>query len=175
MNNSGLKSGLVLLILGLILGLLLAVVNGLTEDRIEAEELKLKFEAIEEFYDINAYDLEEVELDNQGSIYVLRDKSTGVIEHLVYSLSGQGYGGDVEMLIAVNKDLSVEGYTVTYQNETPGIGTKIEDYDFNYNQADVVSTFDSISGATISSNAVKDIFNQVASRVEADFGGGLDD
>ncbi|QWC00361.1 FMN-binding protein [Mycoplasmatota bacterium] len=173
-KDNGLISGLVLLSLGLICGLLLALVNGLTADRIEAEELKLKFEAIEEFYDIDEFDLEEVILDN-GSIYVLKNKSTSDIEHLVYSLRAKGYGDDVEMLVAVNDDLSVEGYTVTYQNESPGIGTKIVGNDFNYNQADDLSSFDSISGATVSSSAVKAIFNEVAGRAADDFGGGLDE
>src|SRR6056297_1380621 len=117
-KNNGLISGLVLLSLGLICGLLLALVNELTFDRIEAEELRLKFEAIEEFYDIDNFELEEVVLED-GSIYVLRNQNTSEIEHLVYSLTANGYGDDVEMLVAVNEDLSIEGYTVTYQNESP--------------------------------------------------------
>jgi Na+-translocating ferredoxin:NAD+ oxidoreductase RnfG subunit len=174
MNNKGLISGLVLLSLGLICGILLAFVNELTADRIEAEELRLKFEAIKEFYDVDDYIQEEVLLE-EGSIFVLRNKSSNDIEHLVYSLSAKGYGDDVEMLVAVNRDLSVEGYTVTFQNESPGIGTKIVGNDFNYNEADDLSGFDAISGATVSSNAVRDIFEQVADRVEDDFGGDLDD
>jgi len=175
MNQSkGYMSGVVLLIMGLICGLLLAFVNELTEDRIEAEELRLKFEAIEEFYNIDNFNQEEVVLDD-GSIYVLRNKNTNEIEHLVYSLTAKGYNEDVEMLVAVNKDLSVEGYTVTYQNESPGIGTKIVGYDFNYNEANDLSGFDGVSGATVSSSAVEAIFQQVADRVENDFGGGLDE
>ncbi|MGE4571674.1 MAG: FMN-binding protein [Candidatus Izemoplasmatales bacterium] len=171
--NKGLISGLVLLTLGLVCGLLLAVVNGFTEERIEQEELRLKFEAIEEFYTISEYTLDLVELGGGESIYVLR--KADVIEHLVYSLKAQGYGDEVEMLVAVNSDLSIEGYTVTYQNESPGIGTKIVGNDFNYSQATDLSTFDSISGATVSSTAVKTIFTEVADRVEADFGGALNE
>lgn len=171
--NKGLISGLVLLTLGLVCGLLLAVVNEFTEERIEQEELRLKFEAIEEFYTISEYTLDLVELGGGESIYVLR--KADVIEHLVYSLKAQGYGDEVEMLVAVNSDLSIEGYTVTYQNESPGIGTKIVGNDFNYSQATDLSTFDSISGATVSSTAVKTIFTEVADRVEADFGGALNE
>lgn len=174
MNHKGLISGLVLLSLGLICGVLLAFVNELTVDRIAAEELRLKFEAINEFYDVDDFIQEEVLLE-EGSIFVLRNKSSNDIEHLVYSLSAKGYGDDVEMLVAINSDLSVEGYTVTYQNESPGIGTKIVGNDFNYTQADSLSGFDSISGATVSSTAVRQIFQQVADRVADDFGGGLDD
>ncbi|HKL47387.1 MAG TPA: FMN-binding protein [Candidatus Izemoplasmatales bacterium] len=174
MKNKGLISGLVLLSLGLICGVLLAFVNELTVDRIAAEELRLKFAAIKEFYDIDDFAREEVLLD-EGSIFVLKNKNTSEIEHLVYSLSAKGYGDDVEMLVAVNRDLTVEGYTVTYQNESPGIGTKIVDNDFNYNEADDLSDFDSISGATVSSSAVRNIFEQVKNRVEDDFGGDLDD
>lgn len=174
MKNQGLISGLVLLSLGLICGLLLAFVNELTVDTIASEELRLKFEAISEFYNVNDYNQEEVILES-GSIYVLRDKASNDIEHLVYSLSDAGYGGDIEMLVAINKDLSVEGYTVTNQNETPGVGTKIVGYDFNYILATETATLDSISGSTVSSLGVKAIFDQVAARVVGDFGGDLDD
>lgn len=174
MKNQGLVSGLVLLSLGLICGVLLAFVNELTKDTIESEELRLKFEAIGEFYNVNEYNQSEVILED-GSIYVLRNKDTNEVEHLVYSLSAPGYGDDIEMLIAVNKDLSVQGYTVTYQNETPGVGTKIVGYDFNYEFATDLSTFDSISGSTVSSTGVKAIFTQVADRVVGDFGGDLDE
>lgn len=174
MKNQGLISGLVLLSLGLVCGLLLAFVNELTVDTIASEELRLKFDAISEFYDVNDYNQEEVVLES-GTIYVLRDKTSNDIEHLVYSLSDTGYGGDIEMLIAVNKDFSVQGYTVTNQNETPGVGTKIVGYDFNYIVANDTSSLDSISGSTVSSLGVKAIFDQVAARVADDFGGGLDE
>lgn len=170
MKNKGLISGLVLLSLGLISGLLLAVINGLTFERIEEEELRLKFAAIREFYDIDQYDLEEETLEN-GSIYVLKNKNDQTKEHLVYSLTTKGYGDEIEMLVAVNKDLSIQGYKVTAQNESPGIGTKILDKDFKYTNATDLSKFDSISGATVSSSAVKVIFAQVAARVKDDFGG----
>lgn len=166
-DSKGLVSGLVLLLFGLVCGLLLSVVNGITEDRIAAEELRLKFDVIRDFYNIDQFVLEELDIDN-GSIYVLKKDDT--IEHLVYSLRAKGYGDDVEMLVAVNKDLSVEGYKVTFQNESPGIGTKILDYDFNYTDASNIGSFDSISGATVSSMAVKEIFEQVAARVKEDFG-----
>lgn len=174
MKNQGLISGMVLLTLGLICGLLLAFVNELTKDTIASEELRLKFEAIGEFYNVNDYNQSEVLLED-GSIYVLRNKETDEIEHLVYSLSAPGYGDDIEMLVAVNQDLSIEGYTVTYQNETPGVGTRIVGYDFNYLYANDLTTVDSIAGATVSSNGVKAIFAQVADRVNGDFGGDLDE
>jgi len=174
MKNQGLISGLVLLTLGLVCGLLLAFVNELTVDKIAEEELRLKFAAISEFYNIDEFKLEEVEIDG-GSIYVLRDQSDNGIEHLVYSLSATGYGDEIEMLVAVNEDLSVQGYTVTYQNETPGIGTRIVGYDFNFHTANDLETFDGVSGASVSSGGVKAIFEQVADRVEGDFGGNLDE
>lgn len=176
MKNKGLVSGLVLLVLGLVAGLLLAFVNELTVDRIAEEELRLKFAAINEFYEVDSFTQEEVVLEDGGSIYVLRNSETNDIEHLVYSLSAAGYSGDVEMLVAVNSDLSIEGYTVTAQTETPGVGDKIVGYDFNYTEATDLSHFDTVSGASAySSPAVLSIFQRVADRVESDFGGGLDE
>ncbi len=176
MNNS-LKSGLVLLVIGLVCGILLAFVNSITAPEIAANELASKMEAIESYYDLEDYDYDVLEdIEGLEALFVL--KQDNVIEALVYQVSATGYNGPVTMLIAVNKDLTVEGYKVLTHKEDAGFGADIVANDFNIAEIANVGTyedFDSVSGATYTSKAIWGCFNIVAQRVSDDFGGGLDD
>lgn len=175
--NNGLKSGLVLLVLGIVCGTLLAVVNSLTAPTIQENELSAQYEALSEFYTITDYDLSEVEIgdDTVDKIYVL--KQNDVIEALVYSVSVWGYSTDkpVNMLIAVNRDLSIQGYTVVSHGESSGFGADIVGNDFGVDSIIDLSGFDSVASVTITSNAIKGCFEVVQDRVSDDFGGGLND
>lgn len=178
MPNS-LKSGLVLLVLGIIMGALLAGINALTADRIENNEKEAKFSALKTFYDITEYDLTEVVIDgeNLATVFVLKNQGSESIEALVYQVSVWGYSSNspVTMLIAVNSDLSVEGYEVISHSESSGFGADIVDNDFNVSVIDDLSGFDAVAGVTVTSNAIKTCMQIVADRVADDFGGGLDD
>jgi Na+-translocating ferredoxin:NAD+ oxidoreductase RnfG subunit len=173
--NKGLVSGLVLLSLGLLCGILLSAVNYFTAPKIKEVEDAIKYEALSGFYTLANYDLSEVEgTGNFGTIFILKAKGTEDIQAIVYTVSTEGYSGVIEMLIAVNEDLSVEGYAVTKQTETPGLGDKIVGHDFNVDTLTDLSNFDGVAGASdYSSPAVKQIFQLVSERVEADLGGGL--
>ena len=174
--NKGLVSGLVLLVIGVVCGLLLSVVNHFTAPKILEEENKIKYAALAEFYTIEDYDLSEVEGEGDfGTIYILKEKGTDNIEALVYTVSAQGYSDaqKVQMLIAVNSDLSVEGYKVVSHRETTGFGADIVDNDFNVNEIDDLAGFDSVAGITKTSNAIKQCFTLVSQRVSGDLGGGL--
>lgn len=178
MPNS-LKSGLVLLILGIFMGALLAGVNAFTAPRIESREKEAKFSALNTFYNINDYDLSEVVIDgeNLSTIFILKNQDNQTIEALVYQVSVWGYSSNspVTMLIAVNSDLTVEGYQVVSHSETTGFGADIVDNDFNVTSIDDLSGFDSVAGVTITSNAIKTCMQIVGERVVSDLGGGLDD
>jgi len=167
--NKGLVSGLVLLTLGLISGLLLAVVNSFTAPVISENEKLIKYAAIEEFYTLADYDLTEITLTSGpvDTIFVLKDKTTGNVEAAVYSVKEYGYQSYVKMLIAIDKSNTVAGYKVVEQGETAGLGTQSVTHDFQMNGVTVPSldSFDSISGSTITSNAVKACFSDVFSLV----------
>jgi len=172
--NKGLISGLVLLVIGVICGLLLAVVNYLTVDRITEEENKIKYAALEEFYTLADYDITESEGEGSiGTIYFLKEKDTDNIEAVIYLVSAKGYSStmDVEMLIAINSDLSVEGYKVTAHQESSGFGADIVDNNFGVNDIDDLSGFQAVSGVTVTSNAIKTCFTLVSQRVTSDLGG----
>jgi len=174
--NKGFISGLVLLTIGLVCGLLLAVVNYFTAPRILEEENKIKYAALADFYNLEDYDLSEVEAGGSfGTIYILKEKDTDTILSLVYTVAASGYSSstNVQMLIAVNNDLSIEGYRVINHQESSGFGADIVDNDFNVDVIDDLTNFDSVSGVTVTSNAIKECFTLVSQRVNADFGGGL--
>lgn len=170
--SGGLKSGLVLLTFGLICGLLLAVVNEFTADKIAAEELRLKTKAIEKYYSLDEYyiEIEEFEEGNIDSIFYIKEsEDSDEVYALAYSVSANGYGGAITALVVIENDLTVQDYKIISHSES-GPGTVVTDYDFNYSQADSISSFDGIAGATYTSNAMREIFSAIADRVESDMG-----
>jgi len=184
--NSGLKSGLVLLILGIIAGVLLAVVNYYTEPYIIDNEEFAKSEALNAIlvddegnvlYDLDDYVMEVYEDvdENINEIYTLKIGSS--IELIVYQVSQMGYNGDVTMLIAVNSDYNVVGYQVITHGEDAGFGADIVDTDFGINTVMTIdrTVFDSISGATGTEDAIFNCFVSVSERAASDFGGALDE
>jgi len=145
--NNGLKAGLVLLILGIICGTLLATVNYLTADYIAANEAGAQFNALKEFYfdveddnydsyeltDLYGLEKRDLEDDTVDSIFILRNKDNNDIEALGYLVSANGYSGDapIQMLIVVNSDMTIQGYSVVSHKETTGFGADIVSNDFN--------------------------------------------
>ncbi|HKL47171.1 MAG TPA: FMN-binding protein [Candidatus Izemoplasmatales bacterium] len=117
-------------------------------------------------FDYSQYTIYTEKVSDGRLYYLTKDNE---IQAMVYFLTSEGYSDDIEMYIAIDDDYSVLDYMVTYHDETEGIGSKIVDFDFNYTNARMVSDFDGLSGATVSSNAVEDIFEMVSLRVENDF------
>ena len=195
--NNGLKSGLVLLVLGIICGTLLALVNSLTAPKISDIEEAAQYEALKEFfYDIEDpnydsyiitvdYDLVKLEIDegNVEAIFVVKTKGTDTIEALGYLVYANGYSSDapITMLIVVEENMDVLGYTVVNHKETTGFGADIVDEDFGVDSLIDLSGFglspevDAVVNATFTMNGIEECFNIVAQRASGEFGGGLDD
>lgn len=111
-------------------------------------------------------------------------KSAGKVVAYVMSEAPKGYGGAIDMLVAVSSDGKVLNFSITSSNETPGLGSKASDAPFK-NQfsgktaADLVVTKDvskknniqAMTGATITSKAVTKGVKEAVSAV-ADYTGG---
>ena len=170
--NKGLISGLVLLTFGLVCGLLLATVNELTKDRIAFEELRLKTEAIDEYYSVDDYHI-VIEEFSSGIIdtifFIYESESSSEVYAIAYSGSAQGYGGLVTILVVIESNLNVLDYQVISHQES-GPGLRAVGANFNYRTADSLAGFDSQAGATLTSNAFKQVFTEIASRVKTDMG-----
>ncbi|MCK4551656.1 MAG: FMN-binding protein [Tenericutes bacterium] len=189
--NKGLKSGLVLLVLGVISGTLLALVNSFTSPLIAKIEAAAQYEALKEFfYDVEDpnydtfiftedYGLVKLEVDEPGveAIFIIKTKGTDNIEALGYLAYAYGNDSDVPitMLIVVESDMYITGYTVVSHKETPGWGAAILDNNFGVTTLIDLTGFDSVAGSTLTSDAIEECFVIVAARASDDFGGGLDD
>ena len=105
----------------------------------------------------------KVEYTGDGVVEVYKaNNGTGY----VITGSSKGYGGDVQVMVAFNKDSKIENVKVLDNSETPGLGKKIEEPSFytQYNGKEakelVLGTdLAAITGATISSNAATDAVN----------------
>jgi electron transport complex protein RnfG len=63
---------------------------------------------------------------NHGSTLVYRASLGGEFSGAVFGVSGRGYAGPIDLVMAVDKDGTVLGVRVTRHTETPGLGDKIE-------------------------------------------------
>lgn len=64
---------------------------------------------------------------NLRRIYIVRN-ADGAVQLVMLPISGTGYGGPIEAIIAVTGDMNiVAGLTVTSHSETPGLGGRIEE------------------------------------------------
>lgn len=95
----------------------------------------------------------------------------------VFPVTGTGLWGKIDAVVGLDKNLkTIAGISFTDNNETPGLGARITESWFcnqfrnkkgpmsfvpegTKNEAD--NEFDQITGATITSNAVKDMVNRV--------------
>lgn len=189
--NKSLRSGLVLLVLGIISGTLLALVNAWTDDYIAINEEAAQFDALKQFFfdpedeNYDSYNLSDlydlsvvnVDQDDVQTIFIMKEIGTENIFGLGYLVSASGYSSDgkIQMLIVVDKDLNIIGYTVTSHKETSGFGADIVENDFNVIHIEDLTNFESVAGVTLTSNGVKECFTIVQERINSDLGGGLDE
>jgi electron transport complex protein RnfG len=169
--KKGLVSGLVLLVLGLVCGVILAGVNSITAPVIAENEYRAKLEILGEFYNVDDYIVELVELEGAiDSVFLLKNKTSQALEKAVYSVRAYGYQSDIVMLISINADMTVDQYKVVSQGETSGIGDVIVGYDFQMG-GENIANLDAFAGptASYSSNAVKTCFQLVGVRALIDF------
>ena len=147
-------------ILGLICFLsssVLAVVNGITESHIllqkaRAEDLALRQIMGEEFHFKPHY------IDERIDYYKAYNSQDQSLAGFVLKTQAKGFNSQIEILTALNLNLEVSQVKILFQNETPGLGTRITEPDFlsrfkNKGWEDL-SQVEAISGATISSSAV---------------------
>ncbi|MDR2260499.1 MAG: RnfABCDGE type electron transport complex subunit G [Azoarcus sp.] len=67
-----------------------------------------------------------VDMGAAAPVTVYRARRAGVVEGAVFEVSGKGYGGEIVILMAVDKAGTLLGVRVLKHTETPGLGDKIE-------------------------------------------------
>ncbi|MEG2295724.1 MAG: FMN-binding protein [Oscillospiraceae bacterium] len=78
----------------------------------------------------------------------------------VFTTASKGFGGTMTVMVGMDADSKITGVKLMTHNETPGLGTKTSEPSFTdqfigIEAEQIDPDVDSISGATISSNAFK--------------------
>lgn len=161
-----LRPALVLLIIATGTALLLSLVNSITADRIAENALREKNEAIKKiFTDCEAPTSESIDkasIEKLPSTVVdlgLVKGSDGKIAGYYVEVAPVGFKDAISMIVGISKSKSVVNVICLSSSETAGVGTKATGFDylrrFISKNADNVPEVDTITGATISSKAVK--------------------
>ncbi len=173
-----LKPMFVLTVICLVTAAALSVTNILTSARIEnlANENKIReMSAI-----LPAQNYSEVTISTENSQLFLAQNESDFAGYVV-TTSAKGYGGDINIMAAINSDKKIIGVSIlSASDETPGLGgnvTKSEFYSqFTGLSANITATknaanpanneIKAVTGATISSKAVTKAVNQALQIVE---------
>ena len=184
MKQKGLlRDALILFAITLISAALLACVYTLTKDPIEKAANEAKQKAYETVYPgatfapletaddllatvngVFAADTAEgigVSLKRAAVTEILRasDKDGNAVGYVVSASSKSGYGGEITAAVGVTNAGEICGFTVLSHSETAGFGAKCDEpeYQKTFLGDKSVADVDMISGATYTSNALKEI------------------
>ena len=153
------KYSLLLIILGVIAGVLLAYVNSITAPIIAAREEDELKEVLEGYFECDRFTDETTEYAlDQGIEKIYFGYVDEKLTMVIYQTSKKGYGGSIVSLVGITlaDDKIVDIQVATAKDETASIGSKVVGHDFTVSGENIKDySFEIISGATISSNAVK--------------------
>lgn len=169
---------LVLPIICLILGMMLAGVYNLTAPVIAEVEKQTANEARREVLaDADDFTLVEKDFDEELGITECYKANNGA--GATFMVASGGYGGDISMMIGIDKDGKITGVKILAHGETPGLGAKTDSPDFlnQYigkggqfnvvkNAASADNDIVAISSATTSSKAVTAGINNASTAFE---------
>ncbi|MDR3013349.1 MAG: FMN-binding protein [Chitinispirillales bacterium] len=125
------KLTLTLTIISAIAGLAIGVVNDKTKDKIAAQQEQARLEALETVFPEG---VRIVEMKNLGAGVVpdlywiaFDDSADTVLAGYAFEVSGIGYAGDIKFMVGVGIDGNILGLTVLDHNETPGLGSRVNE------------------------------------------------
>lgn len=146
----------------------LALVNSLTKPKIIAQEAKEEEASLFELLP-EASRFDPIKSGNEIAYYKGYDKDSRFVG-AVFKASQKGYSSVIQTMAAMAKDGKVLTIKVVSQNETPGLGARVNEPDFALRFAgrDVEGLIQvqAITGATISSKAVIDSVAQKAKEIK---------
>lgn len=180
-KKSMIKDALILFAITLVAGLLLGFVYDVTKEPIAQQKAKAKAEACKNVF--AAAETFEPMLSEEGpTAYFMAGKNSNVdIDEVMQALdsSGQlmgyvitvtdheGYGGDIQFSMGVTLDGTLNGISLLSISETAGLGMKagdvlvpqfankkVESFTYTKSGSTKDSEIDTISGATITTNAI---------------------
>lgn len=173
MVKNMIKLGTTLFLIAFLTTALLAFVNHTTSSVIESNTIAAENSSREELIDADDF------LDIGDGIYegTKNEKTSG---YCVNVSPVSKYGGEMQMMVGINNDMSVTGIKIISHNETPGLGANATDPEFtkkligkkhpvnvNKNGNSDENQIDAISGATLTSQAVADGINEAFEKIKA--------
>lgn len=185
-KSNAVKNILVMFFVALISVAILAVVNQITLEPIKAaeeaarqESYKVAFDGADEFVDVKDYNYTPQDAEANVKINAVLEAKKGgeKIGYVIDATSPNGYGGDVRIAVGITDEGEIKALKViSAASETPGLGAKstepefqeqfsglsaLSPLDFSKTGADrSKNEYDAISGATITSTAVKQAVNE---------------
>ncbi len=178
---AALKIGGILTIICASVALILSAINLLTFNKIHENIENEKTEAIISLYGSEEVSTRAVDFGTGiNGVHGLFEVSRGG-ELLGYcvNVATLGFGGEIEMMIAVDMSTRIAGIKIVTMSETPGLGTRISENSFisqfvGYGSAIIWGDgIDAISGSTISSEAVREGAAAAVLAVEKYVSGGV--
>ena len=177
MKKESVKLAGILCIITLVAALLLACVNKITAPQIQAAAQLASQNAMKKILS-EAESFEKIDENISKGM-----KGTELVGYCVSVLT-KGFGGNIEMMVAIGSDDKVKGIEILSHSETPGLGAKAATESFKDSFKDknprlniVKIATDSpdeaqaITGATVTSKAVSDGISLAYDMVEKIKGG----
>lgn len=143
---------------------LLALTDRLTRDKIAAQEGGgIKTVLAQLFPEMTRYEL-------KNDIYTIY--ADGNLDGYAFLATGQGYHGEISILVGLQDENTIKGITIISQTETPGLGSQIAEPSFTGQFSGISindvalsrdgGQIDAISGATVSSSTVVEAVRNTA-------------
>ena len=164
-----------LMLFALVAALLLALVNAVTAGRIEANTRAKVTAARQEVIGDYAFEDAEAEIEGYACITgVYRALDGEECKGYVYELESRGYGGTIYLCVGVDMNGIVTGVKVSNHVETKGLGTDAEKKfmgAFTGLEAKEGGALqvDAMSGATVSSDAVRKAVDEAITHFENNY------
>jgi len=159
----------ILLAITFTVALMLGAVNGVTKDKVAENKILSVSQAMEELYP--GAEFSKITADNKDARIIGAYEAKKSLETLGYCVKAEtaGFGGKIEMIVAVNAEGDVKGVKILGHSETPGLGANACEKGFLSQFKGKSGSFKivkngepggmdivAVSGATITSNAVAD-------------------
>ena len=154
-----LKICVTLLVISAVTASLLALVNAITKDRIAANELAVMESALGRIF-IGCDEIKQVEGEYDAPVTAVYAVYKGG-EKMGYGIQSSpvGFKDVIGLIVGADVNGNCLGVEITSISDTPGVGTKVKEIGFlsgfKWLNGESVNDYDTISGATISSKAVK--------------------
>ncbi|MEA3328485.1 MAG: RnfABCDGE type electron transport complex subunit G [Candidatus Omnitrophota bacterium] len=146
----------------LIASLGLALVNALTQDRIEEQKNKEMLLSINKVLPLFNNNPLKDKKETDGTIFFM-GKYNGRVTGVACQTAGEGYSAKIRVMVGLNLEGEISGVEILEHLETPGLGSRIETPEFKTQfkgKSPVNFKIDSLTGATISSRGVAQAVRQ---------------